>query len=103
MTAEELKKQVMKVTKIDRTAFLIFALAMVGGMISIPFTKSYNIPGAVMIAIALVFFVLHITCSPSPLSSSPSSFIVPAKAMVRQESASPSRRISGVAVSHMPL
>ena len=62
MTAEELKKQVMKVTKIDRTAFLIFALAMVGGMISIPFTKSYNIPGAVLIAIALVFFVLHIIC-----------------------------------------
>ena len=62
MTIEELKKQVLTVTKIDRTAFVIFALAMVGGMICIPFTKSYNIPGAIMIAVALVFFVLHIIC-----------------------------------------
>ncbi|MBQ6540430.1 MAG: hypothetical protein IJL71_05345 [Oscillospiraceae bacterium] len=60
MTLEELKAAVIKTKKIDTIAFIVFALAMVAAMICIPFTESYNIPGAIMCGVALVFFVIHI-------------------------------------------
>ena len=60
MKLEELNLRIKKTKSIVLAVTIILMVAMVGAMILVPFTKDYNIPGAILLVLAFILLILRI-------------------------------------------